>query len=711
MKSFPRGKVFILTLMFFGLSYADWVSIGQSHSFVCTSLGVERYASFTWRNSVYKTMFLCDSLEKECVPAFDTLLDLYDVNITSDASKYTSVFTIKYVVLSLHNTTWYCNVDSGSGLRNTSQYNLYVYAPPTSPSCFNVTLHDDVNITVLCFTEKVFPEALCIFYIKTNNTRAVETKNGSLTYQHGPSSSAGYNRTECTYTVSADIIGPGSHVFYVEMFAHITSNVAEEMKRASQYTDSVKIGLPEAALSPDCQVNDYIKENQNRTCTCYDKSQTFLPTQVTWSVGDMQDRRLVFLSQRPSSDNTIYTCTISNQLNWIKQIKYEPKVTYGPDNVILTLFNTSLDQCGNNGAYISGTCTVSDSNPDPTVYIYVSNSPVTSQHKVAKTDYRFSQVISESGIVYVLCRAVNSVFEDISSEKISSITVKGPPEAPQISSMSGKSTKTLTDGNQLQVTEGNTDIVCESRGGFPLYKNLTLVCGTNTQTNEQSDTISMTLKVSRDMQGVNCTCVVWHESKCLHNFVTVTLKLPLDEQNNVGAIIGGVIAPIIGVVLIVALTVFLVKRRSNKLKRQLQEANANKMQTYSNVQASEDYMNSDTHQYERPSITHDDTTHADVHTPRTIRQPKLPENYSDTNVLGGFIEQTNRQQQPKENKKIKADACKEGETDVKPEEHHYEEINDVNTLTYDTSTCKEIAKPELSASYVNLEIVQQASVL
>ncbi|CAL1531790.1 unnamed protein product, partial [Lymnaea stagnalis] len=113
---------------------------------------------------------------------------------------------------------------------------------------------------------------------------------------------------------------------------------------------------------------------------------------------------------------------------------------------------------------------------------------------------------------------------------------------------------------------------------------------------------------------MNCTCAVWHESKCLHNFVKVSLKLLQDEESNVGAIIGGVIAAIVGVLIIVALMVFIVKKRSNKLKRQLQEANINKMQNYSNVQVSEEYMNSETHQYERPICTSDRTTHTEDHT-------------------------------------------------------------------------------------------------
>ncbi|CAL1531791.1 unnamed protein product, partial [Lymnaea stagnalis] len=475
--------VVVIKLIFIGTSLGEWVSIGQSHAFVCT-YNVKSYPSFSWFIGADNIIFLCEDYGKlSCTPALDQLLEIYDANITLDSKNYTSVLTIKSVAMEHHNTTWYCYVTLASGLGSSSKYSLYVFAPPQTPSCLNAKLIDDVNIEEQCSTETIFPEAICLFYFKTNNTGAAKMNGGLITYQSEPSSTSGYIRTKCTYTISADKLGPGSHVFYVVMYPNITSNITEDMKRSSQYTNPVVIGYPNAVLAKDCQVNDYIKENQNRTCTCYDNSRIFLSTQVTWSNGSARDGQLEFLSKRPSKDNAMYTCSISNKLSLTKQITYQPNITYGPDSAVLYLPKLTFDQCDPNGANMSGTCSVSDSYPDPTVYVYVSNSPAMHQMKITNNDYRFSQVISESGIVYVLCRAVNTIYEEISSEIISSVTVKGPPEAPQISSVSGK-TKSLTEGNKLQVTEGKTDIVCESKGGFPLYKNLTLVCGTHVQSNE-----------------------------------------------------------------------------------------------------------------------------------------------------------------------------------------------------------------------------------
>ncbi|CAL1546531.1 unnamed protein product, partial [Lymnaea stagnalis] len=105
-----------------------------------------------------------------CDPNDDAIPVLYSANMTSNSSSFISLFTIKSVSLSLHNTRWFCNAEfnANTGFLESSRFDLHVFSLPELPVCDEIKLLNKSNIQVYCWTNKVFPGSVCLFNVKTN---------------------------------------------------------------------------------------------------------------------------------------------------------------------------------------------------------------------------------------------------------------------------------------------------------------------------------------------------------------------------------------------------------------------------------------------------------------------------------------------------------------------------------------------------------------
>ncbi|CAL1547771.1 unnamed protein product, partial [Lymnaea stagnalis] len=515
-----KSSVEITRLTFEGLSFADWASEGDPHLFLCVG-NVKREIPILWKlrrsNGAETKLMFCTS--ESCDPETDGIP--YEANITRNGEIFRSFLLIKNVTLDLHKSQWICFIDTNSNSGSSSTYTnatyiLFVFALPEEVTCYYPILVGKDDIEVQCSTGKISPEAVCEFFSKTNISDPVYVNNQTVAYANWPSITNGYNRTECNLTLSGNILGPGTHKFYVVMYPNDTRNFTViNTRRSSNYTDPIKISYPNALLHDDCKATDFIKENNIGNCTCYNNNTSFLPIHVTWNGSESVDGTLTFKALRPQNGYTMkFQCSVTS-LNWTHQIIYEPKVAYPPQNFSITLHQSNIDKCDANNANISGNCLVSDMYPMSKVYVSINNSVINLTATGKGSVYSFSNVMNETGIFNITCHYNNTVYLGYESENV---VIQGPPEIPKITSNSNRDIKTPST-TTLRVLKGDT-IMCQSRGGYPSSKNLSLNCGNETYFETTEQNVNLTLNVTHN---VICTCIVWHESRCYQNTTTVHL--------------------------------------------------------------------------------------------------------------------------------------------------------------------------------------------
>ncbi|CAL1541114.1 unnamed protein product [Lymnaea stagnalis] len=574
-----------------GLSMAQWAGQNSSYTFVLLTVS-ENVETIVWgrfRNSLSSTYSFCTVYAQ---PRCDDGLNGFKTNITLESGTIKSMFTIQNVTLELHNTTWGNYVTFTDKVAEETRYDLKVYAPPENPVCDNAILINGTIIQINCVTEKVFPAAICKFYLKTNQSATVLLNSGSINYKSDALNSTGYNRTECSYTESVRVLGPGSHVFHVVMYPNIPSNITEDMKRSSQLTVPINIVYPKAVLAPNCNFIDYIKENETRTCTCYDDNPSFLPTQVRWNVDGTSNRTLIFTARRPSSNVfQMFQCTIINSLNWTDTITYQAPVAY-PPTLNVSLLNPNLDICDAKEVNILGNCFLTPSFPQPSVQVYINNVLLVGNPQTNSNLYTFNSTVTSSGIVNVTCCANNQAF---TVHINTSLFIKGPPEVPTIF-------KLVKDEVFSSESTRQAIIMCQSRGGYPYSKKVSLTCGSVEAQATNSENVILYVNMTRTPTDVNCTCVVWHESKCVHNKTTETLTLyflgdsGLDQVNK--AAIGVGVSMAIVIVVLIIIMIFIIRRIKRTNGNQQTQLKTNKRQDYNNIRATTPYVNTEMHAYE-----------------------------------------------------------------------------------------------------------------
>ncbi|CAL1547292.1 unnamed protein product [Lymnaea stagnalis] len=602
----------IALLAIVDVSWCQWSMEGKTQTF---KFAINNYGYVTNINWIFQngnrntTLFLCSSANvMRCDAVDDTTLDLYSANITSNSSSIISVFTIKNVSLSLHNTGWFYTAEFNTNIsfHETSGFNLYVFTPAESPTCDEVKLLNESNIQITCWTKKVFPASVCLFNVNFNVSSEYELKQGHISYTQEQNLTTLYYKTTCTLVVSAAILGPGTHMFRVVMYPNITSGITEDMQRRSQYTSSIYLGYPKTLLGTNCEVEGYIMENEQSNCTCLDISNSILPTQIIWFTNRLiileKGTSLVFTAKRKES----FKCTISNRLNWTDTVDFQPNILYPPDIVSVNITKQVFDLCNDTDIVISGTCFVSESNPEPSIAVNIDNSVMDITSSKYEREYVFNIIMKNAGIYNISCLANSKEYSKIVSRK-TIVTIKGPSGIPNIFINKNEEIK-FQPNNLMTITQGDT-ITCQSKGGYPILKNISLTCGTvetSATRKVDQDQVSMTLNMINVTSG-NCECIVWQESNCLQNTTTVQFEFITslnDDSTTVqlseGAISGIVIAVIL-VLATIALIIFLVGRARGKCYNKPQRRTENERHNYNHVVAAQ-YVNTEMHAYERINI-------------------------------------------------------------------------------------------------------------
>ncbi|CAL1546530.1 unnamed protein product [Lymnaea stagnalis] len=551
------------------------------------------------------TLFLCSSAnDMRCDASDDSTFDLYSANMMSNSSSIISVFTIKHVSLSLHNTRWFYIAESYEipSLYVTSRFDLQVFHPAESSTCDEVKLLNESNIQIYCWTNKVFPGSLCLLTVKTNVSLEYEFKQGHVSYTQEQNLTTLYYQTTCTLVVSAAILGPGSHKFRVVMYPNITSDITEEMKSTSEYTRSIYLGYPRVFLGTDCEVQGYIPENKQSSCTCMDISNSFLPTHIYWLTNSsiiLEKGTLIFTAKRRES----FQCIISNHLNWTDKVDFRPNISYPPDSLTLNITKQFFDLCNNTNIILSGTCFVSDSNPEPLVTVNINNFSMDITPLKPERQYIFYKTMTSAGIYNISCLGNSKEYsKNVSS--ITTVTITGPSGIPNIFKPEKEENKSQPT-KLLKIKKGDT-ITCESKGGYPKLKNISLTCGPEETSITNKDQVSMALTIPNITSG-KCECIVWQESNCLQNTSSVQFQfIPILNNDSTkfqlsdGAFSGIVIAGIV-VVATIALIIFLVRRSKGKCLNKPGKKNQSERNNYNQVMAAQ-YANTEMHTYESLNI-------------------------------------------------------------------------------------------------------------
>ncbi|CAL1546529.1 unnamed protein product [Lymnaea stagnalis] len=511
------------------VSLSQWSMDGktQTFKFATNNYGYGNNIKWIFQNGDRDiVLFLCSSEEwLRCDASDERTLNLYSANITSNSSSYISVFTIKNVTISLHNTLWFCDAESNenNSFHEKSRFYLQVVAAAESPSCAEIKLLNESNIQIYCWTNKVFPGSMCLFQDKINISSEHELKQVHISYTQEQNLTTLYYKTTCTLVVSAAILGPGTHMFRVVMYPNITSEITEDMKSTSEYTSTIFLGYPRAHLETDCEVQDYIMENKQSNCTCSDISKSCLPTQINWLKNDLiilEKGTLVFTAKRKES----FRCIISNHLNWTDAVDFKPNISYPPDTVSVNITKQVFDLCNDTNIVISGTCFVSESNPEPSITVNINNSSTDITSSKYEREYVFNKTMANAGIYNISCLATSKKYSKIISS-ITSVTVKGPSGIPHIfKNENGENKSQLNNVTQSK----RETITCQSKGGYPILKNISLICGTEETRATNQEQVSMALNISNIATRM-CECIVWQESKCLQNTSTVQFQFVFSE--------------------------------------------------------------------------------------------------------------------------------------------------------------------------------------
>ncbi|CAL1534070.1 unnamed protein product [Lymnaea stagnalis] len=505
------------------VSMSLWSMEGKAQTYKVAINNVAQVISINWifqnGNSII-SLFQCSSVnDMRCDISDNQNLDLYSATVTSNSSSYISLFTIKNVSMSLHNTRWLFNADSTTNpsFHETSTFDLQVFSAAESPTCDDVELVNESNLQIYCWTKKVFPGSYCLFNVKTNISSEYELKQGHISYTQEQNLTTLYYKTTCTLVVSAAVLGPGSHMFRVVMYPNITSDITEEMKSTSNYTIAIYLGYPRALLGTDCEVQGYVMENKQSNCTCLDINNSFLPTQINWLTNKsiiFRKETLFFTAKRKQS----FLCTISNHLNWTDQVYFLPNISYPPDTLWLNMTKQVFDLCNDTNIFISGTCFVSESNPEPSVTVNINISSMDITSLKHENLYIFNKTMASTGFYNISCLANSKEYSKNVSSITTTMTVKGPSGVPNIFINKNEGIKSKSN-NMIKITEGDT-IVCQSKGGYPILKNISLKCGPEETSATNQDQVSMIFNISNVTNG-KCECMVWQESRCLQNTATV----------------------------------------------------------------------------------------------------------------------------------------------------------------------------------------------
>lgn len=161
-------------------------------------------------------------------------------------------------------------------------------------------------VRMQCETLKIYPEAMCKFYRKTDGGAAVPITT-TLSYSHSYDSSALYYKSISGITFRVSELGEGTHTFHAYCFPNVTGGL--EMVNMTSAATAVKLSFPRVSHScPPKLLDDYLC-GRLVTCNCTLESAGRPRGDAVWV--NMAEETLpgpLTLTYNSSMPNVLYTC-------------------------------------------------------------------------------------------------------------------------------------------------------------------------------------------------------------------------------------------------------------------------------------------------------------------------------------------------------------------------------------------------------------------
>ncbi|GFR69415.1 hypothetical protein ElyMa_000300600 [Elysia marginata] len=167
---------------------------------------------------------------------------------SSDDNYYQSQFSLSPDVVGQYQVT--CRVTNS--VTTTWQDNstkITFYTKPENPSC---TLSEDTrygtitSVDVTCSTSKVYPEAKCSFYRKTNGGNDVKITRNPLYSHKALGSNPVYYSSQCSVSMPVQELGEGTHSFLGYIYPDVTGGLG--MVNGIEPNKTVTLNSREGAL-------------------------------------------------------------------------------------------------------------------------------------------------------------------------------------------------------------------------------------------------------------------------------------------------------------------------------------------------------------------------------------------------------------------------------------------------------------------------------
>ncbi|KAI8779643.1 hypothetical protein BgiBS90_018837 [Biomphalaria glabrata] len=412
-------------------------------------------------------------------------------------------------------------------------------AIPQNLSCLDAQLiNNDANISIICITSKVYPEAHCMFNA-SNRVRG----QVSSTYMKYLADNVEYYQSKCEWTSSINSFQAGNYALTLSFFPSVTNNT----QFSSSITTFFQFTLPNVSLSSKCFngpniVNGFIRPGATANCICYLNGISFPPAVLKWSnssnsnLGTSLNDSAISLTVEPFNDNVIFTCTgSSNLLNGDVSTSYTATYASGPKACSVELNDTTqtiFKMCRKNFINLTVLCQVNITDVVPAgikaeIYINLENSNLLDSQNMSNFYLVKHEInITKAGNYSIKCQAKNTKFNDYSTTCFHTpgIQVIAPPETPP--KIQIFSTLDGIQENKVYFME------CKANGGIPPISNITLSCGNNSHLTETGYILTSPVTFTRNMTNQNCTCTAQHITGCYDNNVD-TLQLNILYRSSV----------------------------------------------------------------------------------------------------------------------------------------------------------------------------------
>ncbi|KAH9491379.1 hypothetical protein Btru_052268 [Bulinus truncatus] len=504
--------------------------------------------------------------------------DMYKSSIIPiDGMKYHQL-NIKAITRHANNFT--CFVDGVKNIRIT----ICVTTQPAKPTC-NAPTFVDNNSTLLisCRTSKVYPDAMCSLLHWDNGVtlQGSATAFSSKVLSDTPLSDV---EVTCNITLTLKNMPPTSENFKVTFTptCDITKGIGNaRLTTESDFSETISLELPSVSPLGNCQNNtgldsDYIPIGSSVACLCELQEIGNPPGKAKWftkngqETGTVIGRTSVLNVKLNSSDLTPeFQCRPNSILNTSMAAyqTFQPKFAYGP-SVVLVTGAGEYNVCFQKELTISCQVPVEKVRPNALFTISEDSKELVSQQNGLQTGSVFSvtytRPISTQGKFTFRCRAQNLISHEYFVDEYLTVELKGPPpKAPTI-----KVTNSDIEDDMVYVNkDDNIQVSCQVDGGYPLVKNMTLICQLQT-VNADGQFAKWITKVNENLDGQSCMCRAVHETGCYYKTSQVIFKVKDKDMTTQWLAIGlGTGGGILLIVIVIA--VFCVRRRSAKAENQI----------------------------------------------------------------------------------------------------------------------------------------------